>query len=118
MQTGVGVCSRLIAITSRPQGALLVLDYDFESSTAKLVSVRLHKPAEVSVKNEGYKDARDICYNNGIAFVPERGSGVISFVDFGGCVMVKVDALKGEISRKFAVISKPKNVCLSGETMK
>ena len=35
-----------------------------------------------------------ICYNNGIAFVPERGSGVISFVDFGGCVTVKEDALK------------------------
>ena len=25
-------------------------------------------------------------------------------------------ALKGEVSRKFAVISKPKNVCLSAET--
>lgn len=89
-----GVCPRPIAITSGPQGTLLVLDYDFESSTAKLVSVRLHQPADVSVKKEGYKDARDICYNNGIAFVPERGGGVISFVDFGGCVTVKVDALK------------------------
>ena len=43
---------------------------------------------------EGYKDARDICYNNGIAFFLERGSGVISFADFRGCVTVKVDALK------------------------
>ena len=89
-----GLCPRPIAITSGPQGTLLGLDYDFESSTAKLVSVRLHQPADVSVKKEGYKDARDICYNNGIAFVPERGSGVISFVDFGGCVTVRVDALK------------------------
>ena len=89
-----GVCPRPMAITSGPQGTILVLDYDFESSTAKLVSARLHQPADVSVKKEGYKDARDICYNNGIAFVPERGSGVISFVVFGGCVTVKVDALK------------------------
>ena len=89
-----GVCPRPIAISSGPQGTLLVLDYDFESSTAKLVSVRLHQPADVSVKKEGYNDARDICYNNGIAFVPDRGRGVISFVDFEGCVTVKVDALK------------------------
>ena len=40
------------------------------------------------------RDIRDICYNNGIAFVPERGSGVISFAHFEGCVMVKVNALK------------------------
>ena len=89
-----GVCPRPIAITYGPQGTLLVLDYDFESSTAKLVTVRLHQPADVSIKKEGYNDARDICYNNGIAFVPERGSGVISFVDFRGSVTVKVDALK------------------------
>lgn len=71
-----------------------MLDYDFESSTAKLVTVRLHQPADVSIKKEGYNHARDICYNNGIAFVPERGSGVISFAHFEGCVMVKVNALK------------------------
>lgn len=55
-----GVCPRPIAITSGPQGTLLVLDYDFESSTAKLVVVRLHQPADVSVKKGGCKDARDI----------------------------------------------------------
>ena len=88
-----GVCPRLIAITSGPQGTLLVLDYDFESSTAKLVTVRLHQPADVSIKKEGYNHARDICYNNGIVFVPERGSGVISF-HFKGCVTVKVNTLK------------------------
>ena len=46
------------------------------------------------VKKEDFKDSRDIWYNNGISFVPERGSGVISFVDFKGCKTVKVDALK------------------------
>ena len=75
-----GACPRPIAITSGPQGTLLGLDYDFESSTAKLVVVRLHQPAGVPVKMGGCKDARDICYSNGITFVPERGSGVISFV--------------------------------------
>ena len=38
-----------------------MLYYDFESSTAKLVTVRLHEPADVSIKKEGYKDTQDIC---------------------------------------------------------
>ena len=66
----------------------------FSPSSAKLVSVSLHQPADVSVKKEDFKDSRDIWYNNGVSFVPERGSGVISFVDFKGCKTVKLDALK------------------------
>ena len=31
---------------------------------------------------------------------------------------IQLVELKGEVSRKFAVISKPKNVCLSAETKK
>ena len=66
----------------------------FSPSSAKLVSVSLHQPADVSVKKEDFKDSRDIWYKNGISIVPERGSEVTSFVDFKGCKTVKVDALE------------------------
>lgn len=89
-----GVCTRPIAVTRGPHGILIVLDFDFKSCKAKLLTVRLHQPADVSIKKEGYDDARDVCYNNGVAFVAERGNGVISFVDFSGKVAVKVDALR------------------------
>ena len=32
------------------------------------------------------------------------------------CVDIEAEGVKGEVSREFAVISKPKNVCLSTET--
>ena len=31
-------------------------------------------------------------------------------------ILLKMQLLKGDVSHKFAVISKPKNVCLSAET--
>ena len=33
-------------------------------------------------------------------------------------IQLRSVSFKGEVSRKFAVISKPQNVCLSAETMK
>ena len=35
-----------------------------------------------------------------------------------GFPFLSKNGIKGEVSRKFAVISKPKNVCLSAETKK
>ena len=69
-----GVCNRPIAVTRGPHGFLLALDFDFKSCKAKLLTVHLHHPADVSIKKEGYDDARDVCYNNGVALVAERGN--------------------------------------------
>ena len=37
---------------------------------------------------------RDLCYNNGISFIAERGSGAICFFDFEKRVQVDVKSLK------------------------
>ncbi|PFX22542.1 Fibrillin-1 [Stylophora pistillata] len=47
----------------------------------------------VSVKREGLNDARDLCYTSSIAFIAERGSAAIQFVDFNGTVRIKEDSV-------------------------
>ena len=70
-----GVCKRPIAVESGPQGKMLVLDYDFESREIRVVELRLHQPVDVHIRKETFKDAKDLCFTNGIAFVSELGSG-------------------------------------------
>lgn len=89
-----GACTRPIAVSPGPHGTLLVLDYNFISGSTKLVSVRLHQPADVSIEKEGFRDARDLCYDDGVVFIAERGSGVIQFVDLKKCVAIKPGSLK------------------------
>ena len=49
----------------------------------------------VCIKKEGLKDARDLCYNGGVGFIAECGSGTISaFCDFEKRVQVDVKSLK------------------------
>ena len=60
---------RPIAVESEPQGKVLVLDRDFESRETRRVELRLHQPVDVHVRKETFKDARDLCYTNGIVFV-------------------------------------------------
>ena len=54
---------------------MLVLDYDFESRENRLVELLLHQPVDVHVRKETFKNARDLCFTNGIMFVSELGSG-------------------------------------------
>ena len=89
-----GGCPRPIAVCPGPQRSFLIIDYDFNSCTAKLLTARLHQPIDVSVKKENLKDARDLCYSKGIVFIAERGASAISFVDLSGCVKIKPSLLK------------------------
>ena len=45
-----------------------MLDFDFESRETRVVELRLHQPVDVHVGKETFKDARDLCFTNGIAF--------------------------------------------------
>ena len=76
------MCPRPIAVSTGPHGTVLVLDYDFDKATSKLTTVHLHQPADVRIKKEGLIDARDLCCNDGVAFIAERDSGAISICDF------------------------------------
>ena len=92
-----GGCPQPIAVCPGPQRSFLIIDYDFNSCTAKLLTARLHQLIDVSVKKENLKDARDLCYSEGIVFIAERGASAISFVDLSGCVKIKPSLLKGRI---------------------
>ena len=89
-----GVCKRSTAVESGPQGKVLVIDYDFESRETRLVELRLHQPVDVHVWKETFKDARDLCFTNGIVFVSELGSGAIRVIDLEGKVCLKPEGLK------------------------
>ena len=89
-----GVCKRPIAVESGPQGKVLVLDYDFESRETRLVELLLHQPVDVHVRKETFKDARDLCFTNGIAFVSELGSGAIRVIDLDGKVCLKLEGME------------------------
>ena len=72
------MCPRPIEVSICPHGIVLVPHYDLDKVTSKLTTVRLHQPADVCIKKEGLKDARDLCYNDGVVFIAERGSFAIS----------------------------------------
>ena len=84
------MCPRPIAVSTGPDGTVLVLRYDFDKATSKLTTVRLHQPADECIKKEGLKDARDLYNNDRVAFITERGSRAISFCDFKKRVQVDV----------------------------
>ena len=88
-----GVCKRPNAVESGPQGKALELDYDFESRETRLVELRL-QPVDVHVRKETFKDARNLCFINGIVFVSELGSGAIRVTDLEGKVCLKPEGLK------------------------
>ena len=67
-----------------------MLDYDFESRETRLVELRLHQPVDVHVRKETFKDARDLCFTNGIVFVSELGR----VTDLEGKVRLKPKGLK------------------------
>ena len=84
------VCKRPIALEIGPQGKVLALDYDFDSRESRLVELRLHRPVDVNVRREVFKDARDLCFTNGVVFVAERGSSAIRFIELKGEVLFKL----------------------------
>ena len=73
-----GVCPRPIAVSNGPTGSILALDFNFETGLSKLLTIRLYQPADVSVVRDGLKDARNLCFIDGIAFLCERGKSTIS----------------------------------------
>ena len=78
-----GVCPRPIAVSNGPTDSILALqDCNFETGLSRLLTIRLHQPADVSVVRDGVKDFRNLCFIDGIAFLCERGKSTISFVDF------------------------------------
>ena len=94
------MCPRPIAVSTGPHGTVLVLHYDFDKATYKLTTMRLHQPADERIKKEGLKDARNLYYNDGVAFIAERGSGAISFCDFEKHVPVHVRVDVKSLKRK------------------
>ena len=71
-----------------------MLDYDFDSRESRLVELRLHRPVDVNVRKEVFKDAWDLCFTNGVVFVAERGSSAIRFIELKGEVLFKPGRLK------------------------
>ena len=71
-----------------------MLDYDLDSRESRLVELRLHRPVDVNVRKEVFKDAQDLCFTNGIVFVAERGSSAIRFIELKGEVLLKPEHLK------------------------
>ena len=59
-----------------------------------LVEPLLHRPVNVNVRREVFKDARDLCFTNGVVFVAERGSSAIRFIELKGEVLFKPGRLK------------------------
>ena len=104
-----GVCPHPIAVSEGPTGSILALDYNFETGLSRLLTIRLHQPADVSVVRDGLKDARNLCFINGIAFLCERGKSTISFVDFEGKVKISTKSLKrrAELLRHLEALSLP-----------
>ena len=104
-----GVCPHPIAVSEGPTGSILALDYNFETGLSRLLTIRLHQPADVSVVRDGLKDARNLCFIDGIAFLCERGKSTISFVDFEGKVKISTKSLKrrAELLRHLEALSLP-----------
>ena len=67
------------------------------SNLKRLVSwnyVCINNAVDVHVRKETFKDARDLCFTNGIVFVSELGSGAIRVIDLEGKVRLKPEGLK------------------------
>ena len=73
-----GVCPRPIAVSNGPTDSIPSLDCNFETGLSKLLTIRLYQPADVSVVRDGLKDARNLGFIDGIAFLCERGKSTIS----------------------------------------
>ena len=59
-----------------------------------MLKIRLHQPAEVSELQTGMRDARDVCFRNGVAYVAERGTGCVRYCDLEGNVKLKPSSLR------------------------
>ena len=86
------VCKRPIAHKIGPQGK--VRRQTTISTLDGLVQLLLHRPVDVNVRREVFKDARDLCFTNGVVFVAERGSSAIRFIELKGEVLFKPGRLK------------------------
>ena len=72
-----GVLPSYTSISHRPLGSVLALDYEFNSPhLARLLTIRLHQPADVTEISKNLKDSRDFCFSKGVAFMTEREESV------------------------------------------
>ena len=88
------LCKKAIALKKGSQGKILALDYNFVSRESRVIQLRLHQPVDVEMLEGTFKDARDLCFSNGVIFVAERASSSIRFIDIEGKVTVKPGSLK------------------------
>ena len=96
-----GVCKHPVAPSPGPIGNILTIDYDLSSSSSRLLKIRLHQPAEVSELQTGMRDARDVCFPNGVAYVAERGTGCC---DLEGNVKLKPSSLRSRADLEQALL--------------
>ncbi|PFX15057.1 hypothetical protein AWC38_SpisGene20742 [Stylophora pistillata] len=89
-----GLCCHPVAISPGPLGSVLALDYDFVSCCSRLLKIRLHQPADVTELQNGLRDARDLCFSRGVAFMAERGNACVRFKDIEGNVRLDPNSLR------------------------
>ena len=71
-----GVLPSFTAISHRPLGSALALDYEFNSPCTRMLTIRLHQPADVTELSKNMKDSRDLYFSKDVAFMTERGGSV------------------------------------------
>ena len=63
------------------------------------MDLRFHQPVEVKMLERTFKEARDVCFSNGVVFVAERASSsflhllFIRFIDIESKITVKPGSL-------------------------
>ena len=67
------------AITGGELGHLLVIDFDIEKKTSRLVDARLHSPVDVKVIKEDLEVVHSVAYTDRVAFMPDKNSGKLCY---------------------------------------
>lgn len=89
-----GMYPHPLSVTCGPFGKLLVVDFDPLKNTSKLLLVRLHSPADVTVLVEDLQNAKSVAFTNGVAYCTEPSSKRIRFAAVERNVKLKVSTLK------------------------
>ena len=74
-----GLYPHPVAITAGKTGKLLVLDFNPTDSSAKLLEVRLHVPADVEILTKNLVNARSIVYIQDVVYICHYGAFISVF---------------------------------------
>ena len=69
-----GMYPHPVAITGGELGHLLVIDFDIEKKTSRLLDARQHSPGDVTVIKEDLEVVHSVAYTDGVAFMPDINS--------------------------------------------